>query len=95
MQAGNVFTYVPDIASAKTATVDLLRLVDSQPEIDADSAKGQVAEKIEGGIRFDNVHFGYPTRPTVRVLRGLDLTVKPGSYIALVGESGCGNIEPT
>ena len=29
-------------------------------------------------------------RPDVPVLRGLNLNVKPGAYVALVGASGCG-----
>lgn len=36
------------------------------------------------------VHFRYPTRPQQPVLRGLNLSVKPGQYVALVGHSGCG-----
>lgn len=33
----------------------------------------------------------YPDcRPDVPVLRGLDLNIKPGQYVALVGSSGCG-----
>jgi len=39
---------------------------------------------------LEDVHFRYPTRPGVRVLRGLSLDVKPGTYIALVGASGSG-----
>lgn len=34
---------------------------------------------VQGHIRFTNVHFRYPTRPSVRVLRGLNLDVAPGS----------------
>ena len=30
------------------------------------------------------------SRPDVPVLRGLNLDVKPGQYVALVGASGCG-----
>jgi len=30
------------------------------------------------------------TRPGVRVLRGLSLTIKPRSYVAIVGASGSG-----
>lgn len=37
-----------------------------------------------------DIHFRYPTRPEQPVLRGLNLTVKAGQYIALVGASGCG-----
>lgn len=36
------------------------------------------------------VHFRYPSRPDVEVLRGLTLDVRPGRTLALVGASGCG-----
>ncbi|CAL9346614.1 ABC transporter ATP-binding protein [Streptomyces sp. enrichment culture] len=39
------------------------------------------------GIRVEGVHFGYPGRP---VLRGVDLTVRPGELTALIGLNGCG-----
>ena len=41
-------------------------------------------------VQFQNVRFTYPTRPEVEVLRGIDLTVRSGQFIALVGSSGCG-----
>ncbi|KAF9267350.1 P-loop containing nucleoside triphosphate hydrolase protein [Marasmius fiardii PR-910] len=92
MQAGNVFSFVPDVSSAKGSGTAILKLLDSIPEIDAESTEGKPVDptKTEGRIRFDNVHFRYPTRPGVRVLRGLSLQVEPGTYIALVGQSGCG-----
>ena len=34
--------------------------------------------------------FHYPTRPEVPVLQKLNLAVKPGKSLALVGTSGCG-----
>ena len=40
-------------------------------------------------IHFDNVHFRYPARPS-QVLEGLNLTIKAGETIAIVGESGAG-----
>jgi ATP-binding cassette subfamily B (MDR/TAP) protein 1 len=66
--------------------------MDSLPEIDADSPEGKVLDdsKVRGHIRFENIHFRYPTRPNVRVLRDLNLEVEPGTFIALVGASGCG-----
>ncbi|KAJ9087569.1 hypothetical protein DSO57_1031866 [Entomophthora muscae] len=45
---------------------------------------------IQGIIHFNNVHFSYPTRPTAKVIQGLDFHVYPGQYVALVGPSGCG-----
>lgn len=42
------------------------------------------------GIRFTNVEFSYPARPTVKILRGLSLEFGPGSFKAIVGTSGGG-----
>lgn len=92
IQAGNVFSFVPDISSAKGAGSDIIKLLDSTPEIDAESTAGKVIpkEEVRGQIKFENVHFRYPTRPGVRVLRDLSFEVQPGTYIALVGASGSG-----
>ena len=81
---------MPDISSAKGSGSDILRLMDAKPEIDAESTEGDVLKEVQGHIRFDHVHFRYPTRPGVRVLRDLNLDIKPGTYVALVGQSGCG-----
>ena len=34
--------------------------------------------------------FNYPSRPDVPILQGLNLKVKKGETLALVGSSGCG-----
>lgn len=78
------------MSSARSAANDLLNLFDSLPEVDAESAEGKIPENVEGHIRLEDIHFRYPTRPGVRVLRDLNIEVKPGTYIALVGASGCG-----
>ncbi|KAI0050297.1 P-loop containing nucleoside triphosphate hydrolase protein [Auriscalpium vulgare] len=90
IQAGNVFAFVPDVSSARGAAADIITLLDARPEVDAESTEGKVPQNVRGHIRFENIHFRYPTRPGVRVLRNLNLEVKPGTYIALVGASGCG-----
>lgn len=45
---------------------------------------------IYGEITFQGVEFSYPTRKDAQVLQGLDVCVKPGQTLALVGSSGCG-----
>ncbi|KAK6909635.1 hypothetical protein I203_103656 [Kwoniella mangroviensis CBS 8507] len=43
-----------------------------------------------GPIRFENVVFRYPSRKEVVVLKGINMTVEPGTSVALVGSSGSG-----
>ncbi|KAH8825379.1 multidrug resistance protein 1 [Flagelloscypha sp. PMI_526] len=90
IQAGNVFAFVPDISQAQGAGSDIIKLIDSDPEIDAESNEGKKITSSQGRIRLEDIHFRYPTRPGVRVLRGLNITIEPGTYVALVGASGSG-----
>ncbi|KAL5339133.1 P-loop containing nucleoside triphosphate hydrolase protein [Aspergillus crustosus] len=41
-------------------------------------------------ISFKHVEFTYPARPDTQVLHGLDLSIAPGQFAALVGPSGAG-----
>ncbi|PGH18238.1 hypothetical protein AJ79_00577 [Helicocarpus griseus UAMH5409] len=88
--AGTVFSFAPDMGKAKSAAAEFKKLFDRRPSIDSWSKEGEVVDHVEGTIEFRDVHFRYPTRPEQPVLRGLNLTVKPGQYVALVGASGCG-----
>jgi ATP-binding cassette, subfamily B (MDR/TAP), member 1 len=92
IQAGNVFMFVPDMSKAQSSSTSIIRLSDQVPEIDCDSPAGRVLDDsaVRGHLRMDNIHFRYPSRPAVRVLRGLDLDIPAGWYVALVGPSGCG-----
>nr|OQO17594.1 hypothetical protein B0A51_15317 [Rachicladosporium sp. CCFEE 5018] len=88
--AGTIFSFAPDMGKAKHAAQELKTLVERRPVIDAWSTEGAKLDHVEGAIEFRDVHFRYPTRPEQPVLRGLDLHVNPGEYVALVGASGCG-----
>jgi ATP-binding cassette subfamily B protein len=43
-----------------------------------------------GELRFEGVTFSYPFGPQRPVLEGLDLVVRAGESVALVGPTGCG-----
>ncbi|KAJ5038208.1 uncharacterized protein L3040_007075 [Drepanopeziza brunnea f. sp. 'multigermtubi'] len=88
--AGTIFSFAPDMGKAKQAAQELKNLFDRKPTIDPWSEDGTRLASCEGNIEFRDVHFRYPTRPDQPVLRGLNLTVAPGQYVALVGASGCG-----
>jgi len=87
---GQMATFAPDFAKAKVAAASIFQIVDRVPPIDNSSAEGTRLDSVKGNIQFNNVLFSYPTRPDVKVLKGLSLSVKSGETLALVGSSGCG-----
>lgn len=50
-----MFSFVPDISSAKGAATNIINLIDYQPEIDADSPEGKSPGDIAGEIRLEDV----------------------------------------
>lgn len=45
---------------------------------------------IRGAIELRNVHFRYPARPQIDVLKGVSLVVEAGTNVVIVGPSGAG-----
>jgi len=75
---------------AMTAADRIQEVLDTPPSIvdRPDAVRIRVAE-VRGELRFDNVTFGYPGTPEP-VLRGVDLTVRPGETLAIAGLTGSG-----
>ncbi len=46
--------------------------------------------KLRGQVTFEGVHFSYPSRLEMKVLKDVNLVAQPGEQIALVGPSGAG-----
>ncbi|KAH8810606.1 P-loop containing nucleoside triphosphate hydrolase protein [Xylogone sp. PMI_703] len=88
--AGAVFAFAPEIANAKAAAQSLKAQLDTRPSIDSWSKEGEKVEKVRGEVEFKDVCFSYPSRPNENVLSGISFKAEPGSYVALVGASGCG-----
>ncbi|MBC7233846.1 MAG: ABC transporter ATP-binding protein [Chloroflexi bacterium] len=65
----------------------VLELMQAEPE-PLDDAQAAELPPIEGWVRFVDVHFSY--NGVEPVLQGINLEVKPGEVIALVGHSGVG-----
>src|SRR5437870_4238758 len=55
----------------------------------SEHADTPVPERLVEGIRFDHVSFCYPGTDR-RVLEDINLELKPGSVVAIVGENGAG-----
>ena len=77
-----------NFATAATTADRLLWLEDYVGSAGA-SAERPVPARLSEGIRLEHVDFSYPgqERPT---LRDVDLALRPGSTVALVGENGAG-----
>ena len=43
-----------------------------------------------GTIDLQDIHFSYPSRPSVEILKGISFSIEPGQKIAIVGTSGTG-----
>ncbi|KAG8552277.1 hypothetical protein GDO81_004465 [Engystomops pustulosus] len=78
------------VANARGAAFEVYRVINKPRPIDSSSHEGHKPEKLIGNIEFKNIHFCYPTRPDIQILKGLNLKVPAGKTIALVGSSGCG-----
>ena len=74
---------------AAGATDRLFEIIDSVPGIRAPDAPTPLPDG-GGELRFEAIRHAYLARPDVTVLDGIDLAVKPGETVALVGRSGAG-----
>jgi ABC-type multidrug transport system fused ATPase/permease subunit len=75
------------IQKAVGATEHLLDILDEPSEQIVDSA---TQDSVKGHILFQDLSFAYPSRPDIKVLKNLNLEIKEGQNIALVGPSGAG-----
>ncbi|XP_030604928.1 ATP-dependent translocase ABCB1 [Archocentrus centrarchus] len=90
MAVGQANSFAPNYAKAKMSAAHLMMLLNKEPAIDNLSKEGEQPNQFDGNVTFERVKFNYPSRPDVSILQGLNLSVKKGETLALVGSSGCG-----
>jgi ABC-type multidrug transport system fused ATPase/permease subunit len=86
---GGIAELYAQIQKAVGATERVFELLAEEPE-KIKSQKTSVSNKIKGDVSFENVHFTYPSRKEIEVLKGINFEAKSGQKIALVGPSGAG-----
>lgn len=78
---------ITQLQSAFSSAERVFKILDEEPE-KPDKVDALVLDQCEGKIDMKNVSFSY--NPNVKLIQDLDLSVKPGSKIAIVGPTGCG-----
>ena len=76
-----------DLQRAAGAAERLMELLEETSEI---PDTGTSAAETRQNLRFEGVHFAYPSRPTHPALSDFTLAIQPGESVALVGPSGAG-----
>ena len=89
---GQTLAFTPNYGRAKTAANRIFQLIEGDFQVQKPNNSSPELKKfvVEGKVEFQDVHFSYPTREDVPVLRGLSTSILPGRTVALVGHSGCG-----
>jgi ATP-binding cassette subfamily B multidrug efflux pump len=83
----NLCNFYNTILMAMASTERIFELLDTQPDI-RDYENAEVMPPIAGEVVFDNVTFYYEKEKPV--LKEINMVVKPGETIALVGPTGAG-----
>ena len=78
---------VTELQNALACAERVFDFIDREP-MSADPADGPHIEKAEGSVDLENVAFSY-TKDR-ELIKNLNLHVKPGQRIAIVGPTGCG-----
>jgi ATP-binding cassette subfamily B protein len=75
------------IKKAAASVEAVFSILDAEDEL-SDAPDARAVGRVRGDVEFRNVHFGYEN--SAAVLKGIDLQIKAGELIALVGPSGGG-----
>ncbi len=85
---GSLGNFYTEVIAALGGTERIREILSEPTEVSVPSPVRR--PEVKGHIRFEAVHFEYPSRPDVPVLKGIDMDILPGQKIALVGQSGSG-----
>ncbi len=78
---------VTELQNALACAERIFRLIDQPAEV-PDDADARLLSGCHEAITFQDVSFSY--LPEQRLIEHLDLTIRPGQRVAIVGPTGCG-----
>lgn len=85
---GETLALAPDLLKGNQMVASVFDVIERKTQVMGD--KGEELRNVEGTIELRGVHFSYPSRPDVVIFKDLDLRVRAGKSMALVGQSGSG-----
>ena len=78
---------ITELQNALACAARIFELIEEEPQ-EPDAKDAVILENAEGKINLDHVSFSYV--PDKKLIEDLNLSVKPGQRIAIVGPTGCG-----
>lgn len=78
---------VTELQNALACASRLFELIEEEPQIPEPADAVKLAD-VKGSVELNDVSFSYV--PDRKLIEGLNLSVKPGQRIAIVGPTGCG-----
>ncbi len=87
MMVAMLFTFA---SRALASSKRIREVMNETPDIDDANATCKDKEVTTGDIEFKNVSFRYYKNSAERVLDGIDLKIKGGSTVGIIGSTGCG-----
>lgn len=78
---------VTELQNAIACAARIFELIEEEPQV-PDSPNAVVLGEAEGNVNLENVAFSYV--PDKKLIENLNLSVKSGQRIAIVGPTGCG-----
>lgn len=79
-----------ELLRAAGATERLVELLQAEDDVRDPVSPQPVPDLRKVPVRFEDLHFSYPSRPEKSALEGVNLELRPGETVALVGPSGAG-----
>lgn len=78
---------VTELQNALACAGRIFHFLDEEP-VPENAADAKTLDQVEGRVRFEDVSFSYTSE--VPLIKHMNLEVKPGQRVAIVGPTGCG-----